>query len=218
MTAMNQPSSELTLGRGTPAFGSIADEDLAMYAQQGDQRALLELVDRNYQRCFRLARKIMRNQHDAEDQVQSAFLRVLEHLDQFRRRARFSSWLNRIVINQCRMRFRDRLHTRSAATAGGCGDSGLQVVDANPDPEQGLLERDRWDSVKTEIRLLPAIYREALVLRYLDHLSLTDLADRLEVTVATVKSRLFRGKIALRRRMLANSRSGTGPRPMLKVS
>jgi RNA polymerase sigma-70 factor, ECF subfamily len=216
---MNQQFFELTRDCESPVFGRVADEDLAKYAQQGDQRAFVELVDRNYQRCFQLARKIMRNQDDAEDQVQSAFLRAQEHLDQFRYRARFSSWLSKIVINQCHMRFRERLRTRSLGTAEDCCYPGsAQIRDAALDPEQGLLERDLWDAVKTEIRLLPAVYREALVLRYLDQLPLTDLADRLGVTLATVKSRLFRAKIALRRRMLANPRSGPGRRPVLKAS
>ena len=202
-------TSEMTHACRIPADSHLADEELAMYAQQGDRSAFLELVDRNYKRCFRLACSIMRNQDDAEDQVQNAFARALEHLDQFRYRAKFSSWLCRIVINQCRMRFRETQRTRSVGTAEDCYQHGsVQSRDAAPNPEQALLERDLWDAVKMEIQLLPAVYRKALVLRYVDDLSLQDMADRLGVTVATVKSRLFRGRIELRRRMLTNPVAG----------
>lgn len=153
---MNQPTSEVAHNCRIPVQILLADEDLAMCAQQGDQRAFLEVVDRNYQRCFRLALRIMRNQHDGEDQVQSAFLRALQHLDQFRYRARFSSWLGRIVINQCRMRFREMQRTRSLGTVQDCKyDESVLIRDAAQNPEQGLLERDLWDAVKTEIRRLP---------------------------------------------------------------
>ena len=219
MTTMNQ-LSEITQNRRTPAISRLADEDLVMYAQRGDKPAFLELVDRNYQRCFRLALGMMRNQHDAEDQVQSAFLRALEHLDQFRYRAKFSSWLGQIVINQCRMRFREMQRTRSLGPSEDSHHQGesVQIRDAAPNPEQGLLERDRWAAVKTEIRLLPTVYREVLVLRYMDHLSLTDMADRLGVTVATVKSRLFRGQIELRRRMVGDPHCRMARRTMSVAS
>ncbi len=210
---MNQPPSELTL-EATTAFGRIRDEDLAVLAQQGDSRAFRELVDRNYLRCFRLALRIMRNQHDAEDQVQGAFLRALEHLDQFRYKAQFSSWLTRIVINQCRMRFRELQRTRPSGTAEDCYPAGsMRISDGAPNAEQDLLERDLWNSVKAEIQLLPSVYREPIVLRYLDHLSLPDLADRLGLTVPAVKSRLVRGQVELRRRMIAADR-----RPLLRAS
>lgn len=198
-----QLTSELKLDSRIPAFRGLTDEDLALNAQNGDQRAFRELVDRNYQRCFRLALGIMRNQHDAEDQVQTAFLRALERLDQFRYRAKFSSWLSQIVINQCRMRFREMQRTRSVGNADDCERSEtMQLRETAPSPEQDVLDRDLWATVRSEIRLLPIVYREVLVLRYIDHLSLTDMADRLGVTVATVKSRLFRGQIELRRRMV----------------
>ena len=206
-TTLRRPSesceSELEVNCRTPAHRCLSDEDLAMYAQQGDRRAFLELVERNYQRCFRLALGIMRNQHDAEDQVQNAFLRALQHLDQFRNRARFSSWLCQIVINECRMRFREMQRTRSFDDAeDGTYRERAQIRDAAPNPEQSLVERDLWDAVKREIQCLPWAYREALELRYLDNLPLTDMANRLGVTVAAVKSRQFRGELELRRRMV----------------
>lgn len=195
--------SEMENNCRIPAHSSLTDEDLAMCAQQGDRRAFLELVERNYQRCFRLALGIMRNQHDAEDQVQSAFLRALQHLDQFRNRAKFSSWLCQIVINECRMRFREMQRTRSLDKADDdTYPERMQIRDAAPNPEQSLVERDLWDAVKREIQRLPWVYRQTLELRYLDDLPLTEMADRLGLTVGAVKSRQFRGELELRRRMV----------------
>ena len=78
----------------------------------------------------------------------------------------------------------------------------VQIRDDSPSPERNILERDLWEAVKTEMLRLPLVYREAMELRYVAHLSLTDTADRLGVTVATVKSRQFRGGLELRWRMI----------------
>jgi len=208
INAMNQSLCQLNEDRGALEFSRLSSEDLAFHAQQGDRCAFLELVDRNYQGCFRLALRILRNHQDAEDQVQNAFLRALQHLDQFRYRAKFSSWLGQIVINQCNMRFRELQRTRNVGTAEDCCHATIgPISDAAPNPEQALLERDRWDAAQAEIQRLPSLYREPLVLRYLSNLSLADVADRLGVSVPTVKSRLFRGQVELRRRLLAHAGS-----------
>jgi RNA polymerase sigma-70 factor, ECF subfamily len=215
---MIQQLARVTQDREISVFNRLSDEDLPIRAQQGDQRALLELVDRKYQRWFKLAFIIMRDQHEAEDQVQTAFLRALEHLDQFRYKAQFSSWLARIVINQCRMRFREMQRTRPAGTAEDCYPAGaILISDATPNAEHGLLEKDLWKSVKAEIKLLPPVYREPIILRYLDHLSLPDLADRLGLTIPAVKSRLLRGQAELRRRMMKTTRFATDTRPLLNT-
>ncbi len=216
---MTPHSSEMAHHYAAPAFGSVDDEDLVRHAQQGDRGAFLKLVDRNYQRCFNLALRMMRNRQDAEDQVQNAFALALQHLDQFRFGAKFSSWLCRIVINQCRMRFREMQRTHSVGNTDDCCQAvTFEIRDAAPNPEEGLLERDLWGAVKREIQRLPDLYREVLVLRYLDHLSLAELADRLGVTVPTVKSRLFRGQSELRRRMAAHRHHPVGRRRQYTVA
>lgn len=179
------------------------DDDLARRVQAGDEVALRELIERNYTRCLRIATRIMRNREDAEDQVHSAMLAAIERIHQFRHAAQFSSWLIQILVNECRMRFRERQRwnffdpgneTEWAAAAGNRG----RVSSS----EKDLEESDLWTRVRHEMSLLPVVYREVLCMRYLEQLSIPEVADRLGVTVPTVKSRVFRAQLELRRRML----------------
>ena len=178
------------------------DEDLARRVQAGDEFALRELIERNYPRCLRIAMRIMRNREDAEDQVHSAMLAAIERIHQFRHAAQFSSWLIQILVNECRMRFRERQRWNTfdpgnegewAAAAGSRGRISSS--------EKDLVERDLWTRVRHEMGLLPAVYREVLSMRYVEQLSVSEVADRLGVTVPTVKSRVFRAHSELRQRM-----------------
>src|SRR5262249_20720855 len=87
---------------------NVTDAQLVELTRRGDEAAFGELVQRQRQRCVHLATFVLQNQGDAEDQVQIAFLRAYKYLDQFRSEAEFSTWLTRIVINQCRMQMRAR--------------------------------------------------------------------------------------------------------------
>lgn len=181
---------------------NLSDEDLVLQVQDGDPLALHPLLERNYQRCLRTALKIVGNREEAEDHVHAALLLAMERIHQFRRSAQFSSWLIKIVINRCRMGFRQRQRW-------GCFDPGDEIGWAiaagtrgrTPGPEQEFLERDLWRRVRSEMFRLPKVYREPLFLRYVDDLPLAEVAHRLGVTVTALKSRMFRAQTELRHRL-----------------
>lgn len=82
------------------------DGELVIAAQAGDRDAFTELVRRHQGTCMKLALSVLREREDAEDEVQNALFKAYEHLGQFQRDAKFSTWLSRIVLNQCLMRLR----------------------------------------------------------------------------------------------------------------
>ena len=89
-----------------PAFARVEDDALVTLAQDGDNAAFTELVQRHSHTCRRLAVSILKNQEDAEDEVQNAIWKAYQHLAGFNQDAKFSTWLSRIVVNQCLMRLR----------------------------------------------------------------------------------------------------------------
>ena len=194
------------MNRAFPEGGSAQPpglgDELVRRVQDGDDGALKELMEQNYRRCLRIAMRMMRNREDAEDQVHTAMLAAIERIHQFRHASQFSSWLIQILVNECRMRFRERQRWNTfdpgselewAVAAGSRGRV--------PSTERELVEQDLLASVRLQMGHLPAVYREVLFLRYVEQLSVSEVANRLGVTVPTVKSRVFRAHNELRRRV-----------------
>lgn len=195
---------------GTPRescvdYEPLPDAALVGMARCGDRGAFSELVARNYQTCLRMALSVLKNRSDAEDEVQNTCLKALEHLDQFRGDAKFSTWLVRILMNQCLMRFRAARRSReeSADAQGQEGSRRMTRLEADtPTPEQLILRSQFHEMLHTEIGRVPVPYRHALVRTHLHGRSLPDVAAELGISLPAAKSRLVRGRTALRRRVL----------------
>jgi RNA polymerase sigma-70 factor, ECF subfamily len=186
------------------AFSGIPDEDLVLNAQQGDDRAFAELVERHYTSCLKLALSILRDKSDAEDEVQNACWKAFEHLGQFNREAKFSTWLTRIVVNQCLMRLRQAKRAKlfyMDDTQLGDEVVTLELRDETPTPEEQLGNREIASVLEQEINRIPPLLREVFVLRDVKELSMQEVADRLHISIAAAKSRLLRARLELRSRM-----------------
>lgn len=163
-------------------------------ALTGDMRGFEALVARYAQRVHDLARRILRDSHEAEDAAQHAFLRAWQALERFDCARPFRNWLLRITTNLCRNRLQSRRVRRHILRPVG-GDDALPE-DAAPAPlAQGRSADVDLDSA---IAALPDHYRLAIVLRYQQGLSLEEISDVTGVAVATVKTHLHRGRQALR--------------------
>jgi RNA polymerase sigma-70 factor, ECF subfamily len=143
--------------------------------------------------AYNLARWLMRNQHDAEDAVQDAYLRAFRFFDSFDGQdAR--AWLLAIVRNRCRT----ALEQTSRRTAVAEFDEGKHALDTNaPDPESMTLRKAEVQSLRACIDGLPAEYREVVILRELEQLSYREVATVAAVPVGTVMSRLSRARVRL---------------------
>jgi RNA polymerase sigma-70 factor (ECF subfamily) len=187
-----------------PAVES-SDEALAARAAAGDDTAFEALVERYQQRVFRLACRLT-SETDAPDVLQDTFLQVYRHLPTFRGDARFGTWLYRIATNTALMQRRARTRRPAESLDGflprfdGEGRH-AQTPDAlrMASRVDELLDRKTLARKAHEaIERLPDLYREAFVLRDLEELSTTDVAQVLGVEPATVRQRVHRARLMMR--------------------
>ncbi|HEU0123561.1 MAG TPA: sigma-70 family RNA polymerase sigma factor [Bryobacteraceae bacterium] len=171
-------------------------------AQARDEEAFQELMRRNSSSSLRLALSILKNQEEAEDQVQTSFMNAWRRLESFQRDSKFSTWLRKIVVNQSLMRLRSQ---RRAAVQSldqeADGTPLLEPPDLRPDQETALGNRELTVHLRREIGRLPPLFREVLELRDLRELELQEVARQLGISEAATKSRLARARQMLRQRM-----------------
>jgi RNA polymerase sigma-70 factor (ECF subfamily) len=184
-------------------FSKETDIELLDAAQQGSLAALGELTARNYRRSFRVALSILRQREDAEEEVQNAFLKAFGHIGQFQRDSQFSTWLTRIVVNNCLMNLRKRKrekHGRAPVLESGESER-FELRDARDTAEEALGREQVRLLLGREIRRLPPMLRNVLILRDVEGLSMEEVAYRLGISVAAAKSRLLRARREARQRL-----------------
>ena len=136
----------------------VADDELVRFAQQGDQTAFSELTRRNYSSSFKLAVSILRDWQEAEDEVQNAYWKAYQHIGQFQMDSKFSTWMTRIVVNQCLMRLRQVRRANFLYlddTLIGEERGTLELVDRGDSPEEQLGTKELGALLKQEIRRIP---------------------------------------------------------------
>ena len=203
------------------AASSLSDQQLVELGRNGDQDAFGELLRRHRQKCVDLATFILRNRGDAEDEVQNGFAKAYAHLDQYQGDAEFSTWLARIVSNQCLMFLRVKRRTKFVYL-----DEGPSVHDAppielpacGPDPEGEFAFRQMKSVLRTEIRRIPPMLRNVMLLRDIQELPMTDVADQLGITVPAAKSRLLRARTELRSRLMRHTEKSGSHSPLSRTA
>lgn len=187
------------------ALMNVEDEELVIRSQNGDSAAFSELVERHHSSCLRLAVTILRNRDDAEDEVQNALSKAFEHVGQFQRGCRFSTWLTRIVVNQCLMRIRHIRRNRTVSISETWhqeeGATSWEIADPRQGPDHELSNEQVRNVIATEVRRIPPLLRSAFVLRHVESLPMTEVAGRLGISVAAAKSRLLRARLELQQRL-----------------
>ena len=183
-------------------MATVSDETLVQWAQNGDQRALCELIGRYERKTYNLAYRVMGNHADASDAAQEALVRVYTRLHNFRGDSAFSTWLFRVVTNTCldELRRRGRLRHTSLDTPLPTdeGEVPRQPVTEGDSPIERAEVRERQDAVRRAISRLPEDYRIVVVMRDLQDYSYHEIAAILGTSLGTVKSRLHRARQALR--------------------
>jgi RNA polymerase sigma-70 factor, ECF subfamily len=183
----------------------LTDVQLVGTAKQGDEEAFNELVRRHRNRCVNLATFILRDRGEAEEEAQNACLKAFQHIAEFHGDAEFSTWLLRIVENQCLMLIRQKRRAqfvRLDHSSSEHRNEPLQLATPDPDPEGELGHREVLRALQIEIRRVPPLLRKVLLMRDVEELSMSEVSLRLGITLAAAKSRLLRARLELRRRML----------------
>jgi RNA polymerase sigma-70 factor (ECF subfamily) len=186
-----------------------SDMALVERALKRDADACRLIIKTYNQRLYRLARSIVRNDGEAEDVLQEAYIRAFTHLDTFRGDAALATWLSRIVINEALGRLRKRRRRLAAEGDGhyGAGDQqGARIIPfplvaSEADPERTMAQRQILDLIERATDALPEIYRTVFVARVIEGLSMEETAELLTIKPETVKTRLFRARRLVRERI-----------------
>ncbi len=186
-----------------PLHRQAGDDDLVEMCRAGDSAAFDELMKRYRIPAMKVAVSIVRDREDAEDEVQNAFWKAYQHLHQFHQDAKFSTWLTRIVVNQCLMRLRTGRRAKFSSIDDAPGDttSNVELRDERQSPEQILGQAEVTQVLKHEIRHTPPLLRSVFLLRDVQQLPMPEVAKALGISVAAAKSRLLRARAELRSRM-----------------
>jgi RNA polymerase sigma-70 factor (ECF subfamily) len=182
-----------------------SDEQIVEEVRAGDLDRFEALMRRYNQRLYRVARAVLRDDGEAQDVVQDAWVRAFTHLDQFAGRARFSTWVTRIALYEAWGRARRR--SRFESIDDDASATAMRHRAAGPDPESAAADREIASILESAIENLPEGYREVFVLREVETLSTAETAECLELTPENVKTRLHRARGLLRRNLTA--RAGT---------
>jgi RNA polymerase sigma-70 factor, ECF subfamily len=171
---------------------------------KGDQNAFGEIVELYKDKVFQLCFRMVGNSHEAEDLAQEAFVRAYININSFNQNLKFSTWLYRIATNLCidRLRKKKPDYFLDAEIAG---TEGLNMYSQIPSktvlPEDEVVSLEIQQQIQNEISKLPEKYRAVIVLKYIEELSLNEISSILEIPLGTVKTRIHRGREALRHQL-----------------
>ncbi len=173
------------------------DEEIVRRVLAGGKRAFGELVDRHKDKAMTLALRMLKNREEAEEALQDAFVRAYHALPRFEWKASFSTWLYRIVYNVCA----SSLGRRSQTVHVSLNDEDEQTLDVpseEPAPDAAYEFREIRAAVTEEIEGLPEIYAGILTLFFVNDQSYEQIVEVTGLPLATVKVRLFRGRVLLK--------------------
>jgi RNA polymerase sigma-70 factor, ECF subfamily len=201
-------------GQHRPHMSTLSDADLVPLAKMGDEPAIRTIVQRHNQRLFRTARAIIRNDAEAEDVVQAAYVKAFTNLAAFRGEAQLSTWLTRITLNEALGRVRARKNTT------GLGEIDMQTMAPGgevlqfpsslsaTDPETELARSQARHLLENAVDELPDDFRAVFVLRDVEGMSTDEAASYLGIRPETAKTRLHRAR-KMMRRSIEKQLSGT---------
>ena len=196
---------------------SPQDEDALIKRILAGERELYYDLIRPYERSvFTAALAILQNEADAEEVAQEAVLKAFRNLGQFRGEARFSTWLVRIAINEARMRVRRQIQVRMEPLDPAPDEEGeytpRQLKDWRFIPSEALEQTELRAALAKALASLGEKYREVLMLRDVQQLSIAETAEVLELTPANVKVRLLRARLQMRDLLIADLGTAWDPR------
>lgn len=183
------------------ASGSVWTDEQVIERVLAGETALYEIIMRRYnQRLYRVVRAILRDDSEAEDVIQDAYVRAYQNLAQFESRSAFSTWLIRIAVHEALARLRRR--NRFSALDEEEDTVALRVASGDPDPEESLSQSELRRVLEESILQLPPRYRVVVMLRDIEEMSTAEAAAALGISEQNVKVRLHRAHVLARRMLL----------------
>ena len=209
---------DLNSERTAEAGGEIEDLRLIESLRQASECAYEELLTRFQQPVYTLALRLLSDQSEACDVVQEVFLKVFRNIGSFRGQSTLKTWIYRITVNEAhnarRWFFRHRRREVELDTNPEEARNWKEIIpDRSRSPFDEAVDRERHLMIEAALERINPIFREAVVLRDISDLSYEEIAEVLSVSLGTVKSRILRGREALREELAGSLKS----RPALRL-
>ncbi|MFY9727576.1 MAG: sigma-70 family RNA polymerase sigma factor [Bryobacteraceae bacterium] len=194
------------------------ETDLARRLMAGDAGAFDRFVEHFRAKVFQYSWLMCGHREDAEEVAQDTLLRVFQSFDQLREPERVRQWVFRIAKNACLMKRRKSIFAPARelsldefVPASGGGEVRIQVADWSSLPDEQVMQREMKGALEAAIAELPETYRSVILLRDMEELSTEETAEILDVSADVVKTRLHRGRLALRQKLDEYLRAGERP-------
>lgn len=198
-----------------------SDEELVTRSKNGDLQAFEELVCRYERKVYTVAYRMMGNYDDANDLAQEAFLRAFQSISKFRGDASFLTWLYRIVTNLCRdeLRKRYRISVESLDQEVCLGEIEIkkQIPSLSPGPDEIYENNELQQELQELLTTLSPEFRLTVVLRDIQGFTYQEIAEQMECSLGTVKSRINRARNFLKGKLLARREQNSLERRLCNV-
>ncbi len=178
---------------------NLLDEDLVKMTLAGKQEAFAELVGRYEKQIFSLAYRLCSDYDEANDLAQEAFIQIYRVLDRYDPEKKFFSWMYRVAHNACINALQRR--PKNTVAVEDVGEYLGEATDAFSQPETYYNNKELRTSIDQAIMDLPDNYRDIVYLRYIGEYSYQQIADKTDLPISTIETRLYRGKQLLQKKL-----------------
>lgn len=181
-----------------------SDDELLKRTRDGDQSEFGELIQRHHTTCIHRASEMLRDRDRTKDEAQKAYWKPYSDLDQYRGDGSIPPWLLRITKADCLilLRVKRRVHPLKVDD-GPEAREGVELRATGSDAEHTAIDNELIAMLRKEVRLLPPLMRNVIMLRYVQELTMEEVAQQLVITVPAAKSCLLRARLELRKRVIA---------------
>ena len=179
------------------------ERELIARLQKRDEAAFEELIRQYEKKVYTLCFRMCGNSEDAEEAAQDAFLALWRGIDRFRQESTLSTWIYRLATNACIDTLRRR-KKQSGSVSLDDEELFVDAVDTSPQPQETVEHREAQKLLQEVLSALPEEYRKVLILREIEGLSYTEIAESASIELGTVKSRISRGRSLLRNFLSGN--------------
>lgn len=201
----------------------VADLHLVVSLREGSERAYEELLIRFQQPVYALALRLLDDPGEASDVVQEVFLKVFRNVGSFRGQSTLKTWIYRIAVNEAhnsrRWFFRHRrAEVELDKNPDECPNWKEIIPDRSRSPFDAAFDSEQHTMIEAALKRINPIFREAVALRDISDLAYEEIAEILGVSLGTVKSRILRGREALREELVGSLKSGAALRLVAKTA
>lgn len=191
------------MNKEAAATDTITDNEVIARILLGEKDLYAVLMRRYNQRLYRVGMAIINDDAEVEDAMQVAYINAYEHLSTFSFKSQFSTWLTRILINECLLRLKNRRKSINMNDSIMDKEIHQQLATAEPTPAAQMLNAELKQLLEAAIRQLPEKYRTVFIMREVERMNIAETQECLDLTEVNVKVRLNRAKSMLRNSLSA---------------